>query len=433
MHNLAIDLKDLGHVVSGSDDEIYEPSKGNLSKHGLLPYIMGWDPGRISSDLDVIILGKHAKADNPELKRAKELDLKIVSFPEFIAENSKATQKVAVTGSHGKTTTTSMIMYVLKALAVDFDYLVGAQIAGFDKMVKLSGADILVVEGDEYPSSCLDNRAKMQHYGANISVMTGVAWDHVNIYKTYESYLSIFDEYLKLLQEGSTVFFDQTDKKLMDLVYDNEYACTRLGYSALNLNKKGEIVYKDQVYPIAVFGKHNLKNMHAAMLACGELGIAPHQFLTHIKDFTGAAKRLELISESNDLTVYKDFAHAPSKAKATAEAVRSKHNSKHISAILELHTFSSMNIDFIQYYKDSLATMDEVRVFFDPAALKAKQMPDLDPDAIAKAFNHNNLKVLSRAEDLREYIEKVKNSSSDVFLIMSSGNLGGISLSDYFS
>ncbi len=433
MHNLAIDLKDLGHQVSGSDDEIYEPSKGNLSNHGLLPNKMGWDASLITPDIDVIILGKHAKADNPELKAALDLKLKIVSFPEFIAENTKATKKIAITGSHGKTTTTSMIMYVLKALEMDFDYLVGAQIAGFDKMVKVSGADILVVEGDEYPSSCLDSQAKMLHYEANISVITGVAWDHVNIYKTYDSYLSIFDDYLKRLQKENIVFFDQTDKQLLDLVYDNEYACTRKGYTALQSNRKGDIVLDSRTYPIAVFGQHNLKNLHAAMHVCGELGITNHDFLSLIEGFTGAAKRLECISQSEDLVVYKDFAHAPSKAKATAEAVRSKHQSKHISAILELHTFSSMNIDYIQYYKGSLASMDEVIVFYDPAALKTKQMPDLDPSSVAHAFDHPNLRVLYKSDDLKVHIEKVQKSPAEVFLVMSSGNVGGISLSDYFS
>lgn len=426
MHNLAIDLKDAGHNVTGSDDEIYEPSRSRLSEYGLLPSDMGWYPSRISPDIDVIILGKHAKNDNPELLKALELGLTIRSFPEFVALHSKATTKIAITGSHGKTTTTSMIMHVLKQEDIDFDYLVGAQIDGFEKMVRISGAPILVVEGDEYPSSCLDDRAKMLHYQADISVITGVAWDHVNIYKTYDDYLNIFKTYLKQSNRKSKIFFDQTDVELTKLVLDQPYACTRLGYTELTTNRKGTIIYEGSEYPIQVFGQHNLKNLNAAMLVCRQLEIEPDKFLTHIKSFTGAAKRLELLHKSETLTVYKDFAHAPSKAKATATAVRAKYRNKNIKAILELHTFSSLSQEFIQYYKDTLDGLEEVAVFYDPQAMKLKRMPELDKKAVAAAFNHPQLTVINDVDSLEDFLRRDKEHY-DVVLIMSSGNLGGLS------
>ena len=426
MHNLAIDLKDAGHKVTGSDDEIYEPSRSRLSEYGLLPSEMGWHPSRISEDIDVIILGKHAKSDNPELLKAIELGLPIMSFPEFVALHSKAQKKIAITGSHGKTTTTSMVMHVLKQEGLDFDYLVGAQIQGFQKMVRISGAPILIVEGDEYPSSCLDNRAKMLHYKADVSVITGVAWDHVNIYKTYADYLGIFENYLKQSPEGSKIFFDQTDENLTQLILADAYQATRKGYTALKTNRKGAIVYNEVAYPIQVFGEHNLKNLHAALLVCQELDIPAERFLQQIGSFTGAAKRLELLHKTEDRVIYKDFAHAPSKAKATAEAVRSKYKHKKIKAVLELHTFSSLSKDFIPHYEGTLDSLDKVAVFYDPAAMKLKRMPDLDKTMIADAFAHPQLQVLSSLEELEAYL-KADMDDYQVYLIMSSGNLGGLS------
>ncbi len=432
MHNLAIDLKDLGHQVSGSDDEIFEPSRSRLEEKGLLPSEIGWKAERITEDIDTVILGKHAKEDNPELQRALDLGLTIKSFPEFITQMSKAKTKIAITGSHGKTSTTAIAMFVMSRLGIDFDYLVGAQIEGFSKMVKMSGADILIVEGDEYPSSCLDNRAKMIHYDADISVVTGVAWDHVNIYKTYEDYLAIFDTYLKMRTEEDLIFFDQTDKQLLKLVAQNSYSCKRIGYFPLEVNNKGDVIWEGTAYPIKVFGEHNLKNLNAARLVCEQIGIQTEQFLGTIKDFTGAAKRLQLIPTQSGQIVYKDFAHAPSKAKATANAVRSSYKSKKIRGVLELHTFSSLSMPFIEHYRDSLSSMDEVKVFFDPHALQMKGLPDLDRAAVQQAFNHPNLEVVSDSEALKTYFSTLSSKPEDVILIMSSGNLGGVDLSLHF-
>ncbi len=431
MHNLAIDLLDLGHDVSGSDDEIYEPSKSKLENRGLLPKTLGWDEKRITSDLDAIILGKHAKEDNPELLKAIHLGLTIQSFPEFIASSTTASDKIAITGSHGKTSTTAMAMYVMKKLQFDFDYLVGAQIEGFDKMVRMSGANILIVEGDEYPSSALDMRAKMLHYDANVSVITGVAWDHVNIYKTYEDYKQIFIDYLEKKTKKDIVFFDQSDSELLTMVLGYKFACKRVGYEHLEINKKGAIVWKSKAYPIKVFGRHNLKNMNAARLVCNQIGISTTDFLEAIRDFTGAAKRLETISQTDNRVVYKDFAHAPSKAKATAEAVRSKYPKGRIFGLMELHTFSSLTMEFIEQYKATLDSLDEVIVFYDPTAVALKRMPNLEPQKVKTAFYHDKIEVLNSSVDLDQKLIEIKDSDYDVVLIMSSGNLGGLNINDY--
>lgn len=426
MHNLAIDLQDMGHMVSGSDDQIFEPSKSRLAAKSLLPSEIGWNADRITPDIDQVILGKHAREDNPELKRAQELGLSIVSFPEFVSLHTKASKRVAVTGSHGKTTTTAMIMYALKKAGLDFDYLVGAQIKGYDKMVRLSGSDILVVEGDEYPSSCLDNRAKMLHYDANVSILTGVAWDHVNIYKTYEDYLQIFKDYLKKSKEGDLIFFDQADPEVLNFILDTNADCTKIGYEPLTINKKSQVVHKGETYSIEVFGTHNLKNLHAAMLACEQLGVAPSVFLECLSDFTGAAKRLEKIHESDNLIIYKDFAHAPSKAKATAQAIRSKFPKSKIFGVLELHTYSSLQMEFIKQYASTLDALDEVVVYYDPAQLEQKRMPDLDPDKVSAAFSHPSLKVANSTAQLSSLMNPSSRMEAEVVLLMSSGNLGGI-------
>ena len=423
MHNLAINLSSSGHDVSGSDDEIYEPSRSRLQARQLLPAHLGWDADRITSDIDVVILGKHARSDNPELLAAQRLGLPIFSFPEFVDKNSSAVHKVAVTGSHGKTSTTAMILHALKSAGREPDYLVGAQLKGFDTMVRLSGADLLVVEGDEYPSSCIDDRPKMLHYGANISIITGVAWDHVNIYKTYEDYLGIFRSYLLQSQEGDVVFFDKTDKTLTDLVLSTECQCKRIGYEALEVDGKNNAIWEGKAYPLRVFGNHNFKNLSAARAVCELLGITSEGFLRSIADFTGAAKRLELLSENDQQIVYRDFAHAPSKVQATAAAIRSRYKHRSIGALLELHTFSSLNIEFIQHYAGSLDPLDEVAVFYDPAALKLKKMPMLSKKAVAEAFGHVKLVVLDSPEAVSSYLKKL---NTEVILIMSSGNLGGV-------
>ncbi|MBT8233504.1 MAG: peptidoglycan synthetase [Bacteroidia bacterium] len=432
MHNVALDLADLGNEITGSDDEIYEPSKSRLLKKGLLPDKIGWDSDRIDDSIDAIILGKHARNDNPELLKAQSLGIPIYSFPEFVASKSKATKRVCISGSHGKTSTTAMIMHVLKYHDYDFDYLVGANLDGFDKMVKLSDSDILVVEGDEYPSSCLDMRAKMLHYRPNIAVITGIAWDHVNIYKTYKDYKNIFRDFLNGLQKDAICFFDQTDSDLNKMMINEVFPPKRQSYNSFETNKKGEIIYNGQAFPISIFGNHNLKNLKAAYHVCQSLGIENHAFFEAIANFKGAAKRLELIFESERLTVYKDFAHAPSKCEATVNAVKGKYQNKNLTAILELHTFSSLDKSFITQYAETMSNADKAFVYFDPNALKMKQMPDLDPEFVAKSFKHPNIEAIDNSKRLQEVLESSKTDETEVLLIMSSGSLGGFDLTTFF-
>ena len=431
MHNLAIDLKDIGHVVSGSDDEIYEPSRSRLESHGLLPHRMGWDSSIIDESIDAIILGKHAKEDNPELQKALSLNLTIYSFPEFFALHSRAGNRVCIAGSHGKTTTTSVVMHVLKLEGLDFDYLVGAGLDGFDKMVKMSGADIMVVEGDEYPSSCLDSRAKMLHYDPTISVITGVAWDHVNIYKSYESYLAVFDEFISKMNGESTCYFDQNDKELLHLMIEGKHDCQKHGYLPFETNAIGDIVFRDHKYPIEIFGKHNMSNLKAAFYICQSLGISGQNFFNAIKTFKGASKRLEEIYNNGNMVIYRDFAHAPSKCKASCAAVREKYPEKRILGFIELHTFSSLNRSFINHYKNTMNALDKAIVFFDPYAMKQKRMPALDINEIHRSFNHPDLNVIGDPAELKTALKSTAEDH-DVLLIMSSGNLGGIVISDIF-
>jgi UDP-N-acetylmuramate: L-alanyl-gamma-D-glutamyl-meso-diaminopimelate ligase len=432
MHNVAIDLAEMSNEITGSDDEIYEPSKSRLLAKGLLPDKMGWDSNRINKDIDAIILGKHAKKDNPELLKALELGLSIYSFPEFVTSRSNAQKRVCISGSHGKTSTTAMIMHVLRLLDYDFDYLVGANLEGFDKMVKLSNSDILIVEGDEYPSSCLDDRAKMLHYNPNIAVITGMAWDHVNIYKTYDAYKDIFRSFLNGLESDAVCYYDQSDFELNHMVLNESFPPKRISYKAFDLNNKGEILFEGEKYSVKIFGNHNMLNLKAALNVCTELGVTTDQFFKCIATFTGAAKRLELVSESENLIVYKDFAHAPSKCKATVEAIRSRFPNKKVKALLELHTFSSLDKAFIPQYKDTMIEADLAFVFFDPHAMDMKNMPLLDTEEVHKHFNHSEMKVFNEKDRFKEEILASKHDGTEVLLVMSSGGLGGLSLEESF-
>ncbi len=428
MHNVAIDLKDMGHIVTGSDDEIYEPSRSRLNEYGLLPSVIGWNADNIDDTIDAVILGKHARSDNPELAKAIELGIPIFSFPEFVKNATTATIRVCVAGSHGKTSTTSMIMHVLKDHNIDFDYLVGANIAGFDKMVRLSGADIIVVEADEYPSSCTDNRAKMLHYDPTISIITGIAWDHVNIYKTYDDYKNVFREYVSGMDGNTIVYFDQSDEDLFEMMTHEVFKTKRHGYLPYSSDKKGRLLFNDKVYPIEIFGRHNLLNLQAAQLVCAELGVAEHDFLVSMEHFTGAAKRLELIHDSESLKIYKDFAHAPSKCRATVQAIRNKYTDSKIRAVMELHTFSSLTPEFIEHYNGAMDGIDHAAVFYDPHAVSMKKMEALDKETVRTAFGTEGLVVFDDKESLQKFMDKSRSDDDDVILLMSSGNLGGFDL-----
>ncbi len=426
MHNLAMELQALGHQVTGSDDEIYDPARSRLASVGLLPEVIGWDADSITEEKDLVILGMHAQLDNPELIKAQKLGLRIVSFPEYIAEHIKDKKKIVVTGSHGKTTTTSMIMHVLRTLDYDFDYLVGGIIDGFDRMVRMSDtADIAVVEGDEYLSSRLDSRPKMLHYQGDVIITTGVAWDHMNVFPTYDDYLKEFRTLFSQIDDDGMLIWSEDDELLKELVQSQDIKGEIVSYDALDTNADGQILYNEDRFNPEVFGRHNMANMHAAMLACQQVGIDPVDFLSAIEDFSGAGKRLEKICEKP--LIYRDFAHAPSKVKATTEAVRQKHQKTKIKVVLELHTYSSLSKAFIPQYAGALDGADECIVFFDPHAVRMKRLDPLDHEDVYQAFQHTHIQVLSDVEQLRESLGRYMNNDA-VYLLMSSGNFGGINM-----
>ncbi len=424
MHNLALDLQACGYTVSGSDDEIYDPAKSRLLKAGLLPDSTGWNPGKISNDLDAVILGMHAHADNPELARALKLNIPVYSFPEFVSSRIQNKHRIVVCGSHGKTTTTAMIMHALDHHAIEFDYLVGGTIDGFERMVKISEkAGIVVLEGDEYLSSRLDDRPKMLHYRGHVVIVTGIAWDHMNVFPTKESYEYQFERLLEQSQIEQLIWCEE-DVALEALVRKSPVA-KKSGYRALPSNEQGEILWGGAAWPVDIFGEHNRSNAHAAMIACRSVGISEEIFLRALKSFRGVGKRLEKINTAP--IVYRDFAHAPSKVRASTKAVRQRHGDVRMTALVELHTYSSLNKEFIGQYNGSVAASDHLIVYYDPVALQNKRLTGLDEDEVRSAFQHQNMIVCKRADHLQTSLEEALKSS-DVLLIMSSGNLGRIDL-----
>ncbi len=427
MHNLAIALKNNGHIISGSDDEIYEPSKTNLAKAGLLPQEMGWFDSNINADLDFVVLGMHAKKDNPELLLAQKMGIKIYSYPEFLYEQCKNKQRIVIAGSHGKTTITSMILHVLKKLNKKFDYLVGAKIEGFELMVQLSDAPIVVIEGDEYLSSPIDLRSKFLHYKPHILLVSGIAWDHVNVFKTFDSYVKTFQELLKTMGKAGILVFDQTDDKVNEIC-QNPVADVKLKpYSSLNYEViGGKTILKEKAaegLEMAVFGEHNMKNMNGAKLILNEIGISDTIFFKAIADFKGASKRLEKMVETDLKTAYRDFAHAPSKVMATTKAAKEIQAHRKLIAVLELHTFSSLNIDFLPQYKDAFQAADLAVVYYDNHTLAMKNMPDLDPEIVREHFNSQELRVFTKAELLHSFVQK-EFKDNTTLLMMSSGTFG---------
>jgi len=422
MHNLAMELQALGHQVTGSDDEIYEPAFSRLHSVDLLPSQMGWEASRINSDIELVILGMHAQLDNPELLKAQQLGLRIESFPEYIAKHIAPKKKIVVTGSHGKTTTTAMIMYALKKLGMSFDYLVGGLIDGFDRMVRLSqDTQVAVVEGDEYLSSRLDSRPKMLHYQGDIVITTGVSWDHMNVFPTYEDYLSQFMSLYDSMNNESIIIYDERDLALKRLI-EEAHTPNRLAYNPLKISGDG-VLYESQEFALSVFGAHNRANLHAAMIACQQIGVEPTEFLAAMYDFKGVDKRLSLIS--CDPVIYRDFAHAPSKVKATVGAVRERYTESNMLALLELHTYSSLNAEFISQYRATLDDADRVIIFYDPEVVARKRLPTLSIEFITECFNHPNMLVVDQVQDLETVLAQSKGKY-EVYLLMSSGNFGDI-------
>lgn len=435
MHNLAIALHEKGYQVSGSDDAIFEPSATRLKQRGLLPEELGWFPDKITADLDAVILGMHAHADNPEMMKAQELGLKIYSYPEYLYEQSKDKTRVVIAGSHGKTSITSMILHVLHFHQKEVDYMVGAQLEGFDVMVKLTEEnDFMVMEGDEYLSSTLDRRPKILLYQPNIALISGIAWDHINVFPTFENYVHQFELFIDSITPGGALIYNSEDEEVAKLVESSEKALKRFAYQTPDYTIQDGITYlqtEDGPIPLEVFGKHNLNNLEGARLICNQLGVMDEDFHEAIQSFKGASKRLELVNRTTDYVAYKDFAHAPSKVISTTNAVKEQFENKSLVACLELHTYSSLNPEFLSEYKGALAKADEKIVYYNPEALAIKRMAPISPEDIKKAFGDESIQVYTSSSELRNHLDTM-DKSGKVFLMMSSANFGGIDLKEVF-
>ncbi len=429
MHNLALALQSKGDLITGSDDAIFEPSLSRLRAKGLLPDEMGWFPEKIHAGLDAIILGMHAKADNPELLKAQELGLKIYSYPEFLYEHAKNKTRVVIGGSHGKTTITSMILHVLKYHGIEVDFMVGAQLEGFDRMVHLTEEnEIIVLEGDEYLSSPIDLRPKFHLYQANIALISGIAWDHINVFPTFENYVDQFRIFVDSIIKGGTIIYNREDEEVRRVVEESQNQVKKYPYGTpayrieegltLLETSEGEI-------PLEVFGQHNLQNLEGARSICFHLGVAEEEFYEAIADFSGASKRLEKIGESKDKVIYKDFAHSPSKVEATTRAVKEQYPDRTLLACLELHTYSSLNETFLKEYRGALEMADEAVVFYSPHAVQIKRLKEVSQEQIAEAFQRNDLLIYTDPAAFRDFLFS-QDLSGKVLLLMSSGNYGGL-------
>ena len=430
MHNLAMALSRKGVEVSGSDDEIFEPSKGRLAKEGILPKQIGWNPNLITADLDAIILGMHARKDNPELMKAQEMGLKIYSYPEFVYSQTKDKKRIVVGGSHGKTTITSMLLHVMDQLKIETDYLVGALLEGFDCMVKLSDAPIIVIEGDEYLSSPIDRRPKFHWYAPHIGCISGIAWDHINVFPTWENYIEQFKIFTdKFESKGSFVYFEK-DEAIQGLIPQLRSDIKAIPYGTPDYEVRNGITYiksEGTEYPLRIFGAHNLQNLISAKLMLNEIGVKDEQFFKAIATFSGAAKRLERIAESNTSVAYKDFAHSPSKLKATVSAVKEQFPDRKLIACMELHTFSSLKKEFLPHYKNCMKEADEAIVYFSPDVVAHKKLEPITAEQVAEAFGTPNVSVYTDSNEITALL-RAKNWTNSNLLLMSSGNFHGVDL-----
>lgn len=437
MHNLALALQQQGHTITGSDDEIYEPSRTRLDQHGLLPAEMGWFPATVHADLDAVIVGMHARKDNPELAKAQELGLPIYSYPEYIYRQSRQKQRVVIAGSHGKTTITSIILHVLKYHNRTFDYLVGAQVEGFETMAQLTpdgnsaAAPIIIIEGDEYASSPIDPRPKFLHYQPHIALISGIAWDHVNIYPTWDEYVDQFELLADGMPKAGILVFDETDN-MLDVIGQKERPdITKIPYEGhLSEIVDGQtflVTKQKSRIPVLVFGEHNMKNIAGAMTVLDRIGINEEQFYAAIPTFKGAFRRLEKVAEQDHRILFRDFAHAPSKVEATTEAVKQQYPGQKLLAAVELHTFSSLNRAFLGQYKDCLDAADEAVVYFNAHTLAIKQLEPITPDDVITAFDRANLRVFTDTAELQAYL-LTQRDAAEIFLLMSSGTFGGLEL-----
>lgn len=433
MHNLALALHNKGYNVTGSDDAIFEPSKSRLEKKGILPLELGWFPEKITSEIDAVILGMHAKADNSELLKAQELDLKIYSYPEFLYEQSKNKTRVVIGGSHGKTTITSMILHVMHYHSIAVDYMVGAQLEGFDTMVHLTKEnDFIVLEGDEYLSSPIDKRPKFHLYQPNIALISGIAWDHINVFPTYEDYVEQFEIFIKKITNGGILVYNEDDAEVKRVAESATNPIRKLPYNTPNYKVENGITLLETPegdMPIEVFGAHNLNNLAGAKWICQNMGVDETAFYEAIASFKGASKRLEKIAESNTKVAYKDFAHSPSKVAATTKAVKEQFPNRKLVACLELHTYSSLNAKFLKEYEGALKLADVAVVFYSPDALKIKQLEVVTYEQISNAFNQKDLIIYTNPKDFKDYLFGL-NLENSALLLMSSGNYGGLNFDE---
>ena len=429
MHNLAIALHNKGYQVTGSDDTIFDPSKSRLDAKGLLPESFGWYPEKITQNLDAIVLGMHAKEDNTELIKAQELGLKIYSYPEFLFEQSKHKTRVVIGGSHGKTTITSMILHVMHYHDRDVDYMVGAQLEGFDVMVKLTDDnDFIVLEGDEYLSSPIDRRPKFHLYKPNIALLSGIAWDHINVFPTYENYVEQFSIFVDSIVRGGSINFNEEDLEVKRVVDASENTIRKLAYQTPEYrveNGQTLLATPEGDLPIEVVGKHNLNNLAGAKWICQHMGIDEDDFYQAIATFKGASKRLEKIAESKSSVAYKDFAHSPSKVEATTKAVKEQYQDRTLIACLELHTYSSLNAEFLKEYKGALDTADTAVVFYSPHAVEIKKLEEVTKEQIATAFERDDLIIYTNPEEFKQFLFS-QDFNNKALLLMSSGNYGGL-------
>ncbi|MDB9774806.1 Mur ligase domain-containing protein [Vicingaceae bacterium] len=433
MHNLALALNSKGYQVTGSDDQIFEPSLSRLEKVGILPKEMGWFPEHITPDLEAIILGMHARKDNPELLKAQELGLKIYSYPEYIYEQSKDKKRVVIGGSHGKTSITSMILHVLNHKKIPFDYLVGAQLDGFERMVQLSDAPLIILEGDEYLSSPIDLTPKFLWYQPHVALLSGIAWDHINVFPTFELYKKQFQLFAETIMPGGSLVYFSGDNYLNAITSGNLKEINKLPYHTPEhyiADEKTHLTAENQDIPLQIFGNHNLQNIEGARLVCQEIGISTADFYEAIQTFKGAAKRLELIGNKEKTTVYKDFAHSPSKLRATVGAVKNQYQNRKVVALMELHTFSSLNSEFLAQYSGSMQDADHAIVYYNPKTIAHKKLDPISIENVKEAFSQDDLTIYTDSIQLQADLLKMDWNNS-VLLLMTSGNFDGVNLNEF--
>ena len=434
MHNLALAMHDKGYNVTGSDDAVFEPSRGRLLKAGILPETFGWFPKKLTADIDAVILGMHARKDNPELLKAQELGLKVYSYPEFIYNQSQDKKRVVIAGSHGKTTITSMILHVLNYYNRDFDYMVGAQLTGFDRMVKLTkSADLIILEGDEYLSSPIDMRPKFIWYKPDVALISGIAWDHINVFPTFDFYVEQFSDFVKTIEPNGALIYFNDDVEIQKVVKDASSSVSIYPYQTpehkVQYGKTALLVDGKEI-GLNVFGTHNLQNLNGARLVLNQIDVTDEMFYEAISNFGGAAKRLETVAHNEQTVIYKDFAHSPSKLKATSSAVKAQWTDRELVAVMELHTFSSFNPEFLKEYRGSFDMPDHAVLFYLPETAKHKNLPDLTIAQVKEAFGKEDLIIINSTQDLKDYLEKTSWNGKNL-LFMSSGNYGGIDVDEY--